>query len=56
MRSLTKTKQDNDMTNRTSAIYAENETELPWPIELSVVYEENQTEQGHDRLYSYGLF
>ena len=37
-----KTRQDNDMTNRTSAIYVEKEIELSWLIvQLGTVCDEN---------------
>ena len=36
-----KTRQDNDMTNRTSAIYVEKEIKLSWPIGLGTVCDEN---------------
>ena len=39
---MIKTKQDNDMSNHTSAIYTEKETELSWPIGPSAVCDENQ--------------
>ena len=38
---MTKTKQENDMTDRIGAPYMENKIELLWLIELSVVYSEN---------------
>ena len=41
VRSVTKTRQDNDMTDCIGTIYVENETELSWPIKLGVVYDEN---------------
>ena len=47
---MMKTKEDNDVIDRIGAIYAENETELSWPIRLSVVYDKNQTRQQHDLL------
>ena len=34
---MTKTKQDNDVTNHINAIYAENETKLLWSIGPGVV-------------------
>ena len=30
------------MTNHKNAVYKENETKLPWPIELSLISDENQ--------------
>ena len=37
-----KTRQENDVTDRTSAVYVENETKLLWPIKPGEVYHENQ--------------
>ena len=34
---VTKTRQDNDVIEGTSAVYAENDNELSWPIGLSFV-------------------
>ena len=42
------------MTDRTSAVYAENETEL-WLIRLSVIYDKNKIEQQRDSLYKCSL-
>ena len=50
-----KTKQDNDVTNRTNVVHAKLKTELSSLIGPSVVCDENQVRQQHDRLYSYGL-
>ena len=36
---VTKTRQDNDLTNRRGATSIENETELSWSIRLGVVYD-----------------
>ena len=36
-----KTSQDNDVTNHIGAVYVKNNTELPWPIKLDVVYFQN---------------
>ena len=36
---VTKTKQDNDVTEQTSTIHTENNIELSWPIESGCVYE-----------------
>ena len=38
---VTKTKQDNDMSNHTSAIYVENANKLLWPIKSSEVHDKN---------------
>ena len=46
-----KTKQDNNVTNRTGAIHVKLETELSSLIKPSVVYDENQVGQQHHRLY-----
>ena len=40
--------QDNDMTDRTSAVYIENEIELSWLIGPGAVYDKNQVGQQHD--------
>ena len=40
---MTKTRNDNYVTNHIDMTYIENETELLWPIELGVVCDENQT-------------
>ena len=50
-----KTRHDNNVIDRIGAIYAENETELSWPIRPDAVYEENQMGQWHDWLYKSGL-
>ena len=52
---MMKTRQDNDMTKHTSAVYAENVTELLCPIKLSAVYDENQIGQKCDLLYRCNL-
>ena len=39
---MMKTRQDNDVTDHTGAIYVENNIELSWPIESGVVYDKNQ--------------
>lgn len=38
MRSVMKTKHDNDLTDRISAVYIENYTELSRPIRLGTIY------------------
>ena len=38
---VTKTRQDNDVTDRVDMFYVENDTKLSWPIGLSVVSDEN---------------
>ena len=45
MRFLAKTKQDSDVTERTSVVYAKNGIKLSWLIRSSVLYEENQIGQ-----------
>ena len=40
-----KIRQDNDVTNCTGAVYAENEIELSWPIKSSINCEENHIGQ-----------
>ena len=49
VRSVTKFRQKNDVTDCTSVVYAKNKIELSWPIRPSVVCDENQTRQWHDR-------
>ena len=55
MKSVTKTKQDKDATDGISAIYAENNTELSWSIELGVDCDKNQIRQLCDWSYRSGL-
>ena len=43
VRSVMKTRQDNDMTNRTGALYTKNDIELLWPIGLGVIYDKSKT-------------
>ena len=50
-----KTKQDKDMTDLTSAVYTDNETELSWPIGLGAVCSENQIRQRRDQSYKCNL-
>ena len=45
MQSITKTRQDNDVTDRTSVISVEYDTELSRLMEQSVVYDEDKTRQ-----------
>ena len=45
---MTKTRQNNDMTDRTGAVYAENDVELSRPIRSSAMWDKNQTGQ-HDQ-------
>lgn len=40
--STIKTRQDNDVTNRTDMVYAKNEIELPWLIKLSPICDETR--------------
>lgn len=42
VRFVKKTKQDNDMINRISAVYVKNETKLSWLIESCLFCDENQ--------------
>lgn len=51
-----KTRQENNVTNRTSAVYAENNTELLRPIELGEDCDENQIKQRHERSYKCDLY
>ena len=46
-----KTKQDNDVTDCTNAIYVENEIELWWSIRSSMICEKNLIEQWCDQSY-----
>ena len=41
VRSVEKTRQDNDMTDCIDADYAKNKTVQLWSIELGIVYDEN---------------
>ena len=41
VRSMTKTRHDNDVTDRTSPLYNKNETELLWPIWQGTVYDKD---------------
>lgn len=52
---VTKMRQENNMIDRTSAVYIENETKLSRPIGLGVFYDEKKTEQRCDRSYRCGL-
>ena len=45
---MTKTRQDNDVIDCISMVYAETESELSGPIELGVVCYQNQIGQQHD--------
>ena len=53
--SIVKTKQDNDMIDRTSGVYVENNIELSWLIGLGAVCDKNQIGQQCDLLYRCGL-
>lgn len=46
---------DNDINDCIGVVYAENDTELSWPIRSDVVYDENQIGELHDELFKYGL-
>ena len=48
--------QDNNMTNRISAIYVENNYELSWPMGPSAICDENMTEQQCDQLYKCAVY
>ena len=52
---MTKTKQDNDMTNSIGLVYAKTEIELSRLIWPGAVYDENQTWQWRDWLYKCDL-
>lgn len=51
VRSMTKTRQDNGMTDYTSVVYAEIIIELSWPIRQDVVYHKKVTGQQRDQSY-----
>lgn len=44
VRYMTKTRQDNDMTDSTGVVYIDIEIDLSWLIEQDAVYHENKTE------------
>ena len=46
---MMKTKQDNNVTNRIDAVYAQNETQLLYLIILGAVCDENETGQRRDQ-------
>ena len=50
VQSMTKSRQDNYVTNRIGAVYTKIETKLSGPIRQDVTYHKNQTEQLCDRL------
>ena len=52
---MIKTKQDNNMTYWTGAIYDKKEIELLWLIRSSVVCDENKTGQRRDQMYKCDL-
>ena len=43
-----KTRQDNNMINRTGVVYSKNNTKLLWPIGLSANYDEHQIRKLRD--------
>ena len=43
VRSVIKIRQNSDVVNHTSAIYAENKTELSWSIRLGTIYAKTKT-------------
>ena len=45
---VTKTREDNDMTDHTGAVYVENDTKLSWSIELGVDSYEKEIGQLRD--------
>ena len=53
---MTKTRQENDMTDRIGLVYAKFEIELSGPIWTGVVSEENKTEEQCDWLYKCDLW
>ena len=48
---MTKTRQYNDVTDRTGPLYTKIETKLLWPIRRGIVYGEDQIGQWHDWFY-----
>ena len=48
---MMKIKQDNNVINRTGAVYVENKTKLLWLIGLGVIYDKNQIRQWCDWSY-----
>ena len=55
VRSMTKSWQDNDVTDHIGLLYVETKTQLSWPIWLSVVCDVNQTGHRCDQLYKCDL-
>ena len=55
VQSAMKIKYDNDVIDHIGAVYAKNGIKLSWPIQLSVVCDENQTEQQCDWIYRWDL-
>ena len=49
VRSMMKTRQNNDVTDCIDVVYAETETELSGPIESGTICYEKQVGQRHDR-------
>ena len=54
-RSMTKTKQNNEVTDHISLVYAEIDIELLGPIWSSTIYDKNWTGQWLDLLWMYDL-
>lgn len=50
-----KMRQDNDMIDHVDAFHVENDTELPWPIRLGAIYDENQIGRWPNLLYKWNL-
>ena len=55
VRSVTKIRHNNNVTDRIGTVYAENENELSWPIRQGVVYDKNDTQQWRDQSYRCAL-
>ena len=51
VQSMMKTRQDNEVIDYKGIVYVKNEVKLSWLIELSAVYDENQTRQWCDQSY-----
>ena len=54
VQSVMKTRQDNNMIDRTDVVYAKNEIDLSWLVRLGAVYNENQIGQCREWSYKCG--
>lgn len=55
MQSITKTRQDNDVTNCIGVIYTEKDIELLLLIRQGTIYDEMKIGEWHDQLYMWDL-